>query len=174
MSTFPFLPPHNYFVEFSIIYAREKYCGKKPIFGVQHLRVGVFHRAQQRRSIGGDIGISHARFPAFFENAFELVGVLRAVVVSYYGRSAHREPEIAPDENKRNVHYYAERDHAVVAVAERPKFGLVITLCAGATNMLGDFLLIYVAKTGVTGAAIATVVGECVGGVVPLVYFLAA
>ncbi len=57
------------------------------------------------------------------------------------------------------------------AVAERPKFGLVITLCAGATNMLGDFLLIYVAKTGVTGAAIATVVGECVGGVVPLVYF---
>lgn len=57
------------------------------------------------------------------------------------------------------------------AVAERPKFGLVITLCAGATNMLGDFVLIYVLKTGVTGAAIATVCGECVGGIVPLIYF---
>lgn len=57
------------------------------------------------------------------------------------------------------------------AVAERPKFGLVITLCAGATNMLGDFLLIYVAKAGVVGAAAATVVGECVGGIVPLVFF---
>ena len=57
------------------------------------------------------------------------------------------------------------------AVADRPKLGLAITVGAGATNMLGDFLLIYVAKMGVTGAAIATVVGECVGGIIPLVYF---
>ncbi len=57
------------------------------------------------------------------------------------------------------------------AVADRPKLGLAITVGAGATNMLGDFLLIYVAEMGVTGAAIATVVGECVGGIIPLVYF---
>ena len=57
------------------------------------------------------------------------------------------------------------------AVADRPKLGLAITVGAGATNMLGDFLLIYVAKMGVTGTAIATVVGECVGGIIPLAYF---
>lgn len=58
------------------------------------------------------------------------------------------------------------------AVADRPKIGLVITVAAGATNILGDFLLIYVAKLGVVGAAAATVAGECVGGIVPLIYFL--
>lgn len=57
------------------------------------------------------------------------------------------------------------------AVADRPKLGLAITVCAGATNILGDFLLIYVAKAGVSGAAAATVIGECVGGIIPLVYF---
>lgn len=57
------------------------------------------------------------------------------------------------------------------AVADRPKLGLAITVCAGLTNMIGDFLLIYVAKMGVTGAAIATAAGASIGGVVPLVYF---
>ncbi len=57
------------------------------------------------------------------------------------------------------------------AVADRPKLGLAITVGAGLTNVVGDFLLIYVAKMGVTGAAIATAAGACVGGVVPLVYF---
>lgn len=57
------------------------------------------------------------------------------------------------------------------AVADRPKLGLVITVCAGLTNILGDFLLIYVFKMGVIGAAIATAVGACVGGIIPLVYF---
>lgn len=57
------------------------------------------------------------------------------------------------------------------SVAERPKLGLLITVGAGVTNMIGDFLLIYVANMGVIGAALATVVGECVGGVIPLIYF---
>lgn len=57
------------------------------------------------------------------------------------------------------------------AVADRPKLGLAITVAAGLTNMIGDFLLVYVAKMGVRGAAIATIVGECVGGIIPLVYF---
>lgn len=57
------------------------------------------------------------------------------------------------------------------AVADRPKLGLIITVAAGATNMLGDFLLIYVAGMGVVGAAVATIVGEAVGGAIPLAYF---
>lgn len=57
------------------------------------------------------------------------------------------------------------------AVADKPKLGLAITVGAGATNILGDFLLVYVAKWGVIGAAAATVAGECVGAFVPLAYF---
>jgi len=57
------------------------------------------------------------------------------------------------------------------AVADRPKLGLAITVAAGVTNMLGDFLLIYVADMGVVGAAVATIVGECVGSVIPVAYF---
>ena len=57
------------------------------------------------------------------------------------------------------------------AVADRPKLGLAITVGAGLTNILGDFLLVYVAGMGANGAAIATVASECVGGLVPLAYF---
>ena len=58
------------------------------------------------------------------------------------------------------------------AVADRPKLGLTITVGAGVTNAVFDFLFMYVFKWGVTGAATATVIGECVGGVVPLVWFI--
>lgn len=57
------------------------------------------------------------------------------------------------------------------AVADKPKLGLAITVAAGVTNMAGDFLLISVAGMGVVGAAVATIIGECVGGVIPLAYF---
>lgn len=58
------------------------------------------------------------------------------------------------------------------AVADCPKLGLGITVAAGLTNVVGDFLLIYVAKLGVRGAAAATVIGECVGGIVPLLWVI--
>ncbi len=56
--------------------------------------------------------------------------------------------------------------------AERPKLGLWLTVAAGVTNMVGDYLLVGVLPWGVTGAAIATVASSFVGGIVPLVYFL--
>lgn len=58
------------------------------------------------------------------------------------------------------------------AVADRPKLGLFITVAAGVTNAVGDFVFMYAFKWGVTGAAVATVIGECVGGVVPLMWFM--
>ena len=58
------------------------------------------------------------------------------------------------------------------AVADRPKLGLIITVGAGVTNAIFDFVFMYALKWGVTGAAVATVIGECVGGVVPLVWFI--
>ena len=58
------------------------------------------------------------------------------------------------------------------AVADRPKLGLFITVAAGVTNAIGDFLFMYAFEWGVTGAAVATIIGECVGGIVPLVWFV--
>ena len=59
-----------------------------------------------------------------------------------------------------------------LVVAEMPTFGLVISVCAGITNMILDFLLIYVFKGGVIGAALATTISQILGGIIPLVYFI--
>jgi len=57
-------------------------------------------------------------------------------------------------------------------VAERPKMGLWLSLAAGGTNMVLDWLFIAVLHWGVAGAALATVAGYAVGGLIPLIYFL--
>lgn len=59
-----------------------------------------------------------------------------------------------------------------LVVAEKPTFGLIISIITGVTNMLLDFLFIYVFKMGVFGAALATGISQLVGGVIPLVYFM--
>lgn len=56
--------------------------------------------------------------------------------------------------------------------AEKPKLGLAVTIAAGITNMLLDVLFIAGFKLGVAGAAIATVISQCVGGILPLIYFI--
>ena len=55
--------------------------------------------------------------------------------------------------------------------AEKPKLGLYVTIAAGVTNMVLDFLLVAVFEFGVAGAAIATAISQFVGGVIPLIYF---
>lgn len=55
--------------------------------------------------------------------------------------------------------------------AEKPKLGLAVTVAAGVTNMVGDALFIAVLRWGVVGAALATSLGQLVGGVIPIVYF---
>lgn len=55
--------------------------------------------------------------------------------------------------------------------AEKPRFGLFLSLAAGATNMLLDFVLIYWLRLGISGAAWASLMAQVVGGVIPLVYF---
>lgn len=59
-----------------------------------------------------------------------------------------------------------------LVTAEKPTFGLIITVIAGLTNVVLDFLLIGVVKWGVVGAALATGISQFVGGVIPLIYFL--
>ena len=56
--------------------------------------------------------------------------------------------------------------------AEKPKLGLIATVAAGVTNMILDALFIAVFKWGVAGAAIATGISQCVGGILPFIYFI--
>ncbi len=58
-----------------------------------------------------------------------------------------------------------------LVTAEKPTLGLVITVIAGLTNVVLDFLLIGVLQGGVVGAALATGISQVVGGVIPLIYF---
>ena len=59
-----------------------------------------------------------------------------------------------------------------LVVAEKPKMGLAVSIAAGVTNMVLDFLLIYVLDMGISGAAAATVISQTVGGIIPLIYFI--
>lgn len=59
-----------------------------------------------------------------------------------------------------------------LVAAERPKMGMVLTIGAGLTNMVLDYVFIALLRWGVAGAAAATVCGYAVGGLIPLVYFL--
>ena len=59
-----------------------------------------------------------------------------------------------------------------LVTAEKPTFGLIITVAAGLTNMLLDWLFMAVFRWGITGAAAATAIAQMVGGIIPLVYFI--
>lgn len=59
-----------------------------------------------------------------------------------------------------------------LATAEKPKLGLWMTAAAGITNMVLDALFIAVFHWGVGGAALATGIGQCIGGILPLIYFI--
>ena len=56
--------------------------------------------------------------------------------------------------------------------AEKPHLGFAFTVGAGCTNMVLDVLLVGVLRWGVEGAAIATMISQVVGGVLPVFYFL--
>ncbi len=59
-----------------------------------------------------------------------------------------------------------------LVTAEKPHIGLALTLTAGITNMILDFIFVAVFKWGIAGAAIATGISQIVGGIIPFVYFL--
>ena len=50
--------------------------------------------------------------------------------------------------------------------------GLFFSVAAGVTNMGLDYVFIALMDLGIAGAALATVAGYCVGGIIPLIYFL--
>lgn len=59
-----------------------------------------------------------------------------------------------------------------LVTAEKPDLGLKITIIAGLTNIVLDFLFIGVFRLGLVGAAIATGISQIVGGGLPLIFFM--
>ena len=59
-----------------------------------------------------------------------------------------------------------------LVAAERPNFGLYITIAAGVTNMVLDAVFIAGLHMGVEGAALATLMSQYIGGMIPLLYFI--
>lgn len=57
------------------------------------------------------------------------------------------------------------------ATAEKPQLGLFVSVAAGMTNIILDGILVAALGLGLEGAAVATAISQCVGGIVPLVYF---
>ncbi|MBS6444756.1 MAG: MATE family efflux transporter [Ruminococcus sp.] len=57
-------------------------------------------------------------------------------------------------------------------IAEKPHLGLALNLICGTTNIVLDFVFVYVLKMGIAGAGLATITGYLIGGIVPLIYFI--
>ena len=55
--------------------------------------------------------------------------------------------------------------------AEKPYVGLAVTVAAGLSNIVLDFLFIVVFGWGIAGAAVATMVGQVLGAAVSVAYF---
>lgn len=62
---------------------------------------------------------------------------------------------------------------ALMITAQKPHLGFIITVLAGCTNMFLDYLMVGVLNLGLAGAAWATVISQIVGGIIPLIYFIA-
>lgn len=56
--------------------------------------------------------------------------------------------------------------------AEKPSLSLKICILAGVVNAILDWLFIAIFHWGIAGAALATGIGQFIGGIVPVIYFI--
>lgn len=61
---------------------------------------------------------------------------------------------------------------SLLPAAEKPTMGLVLTVTAGVVDMLLNALFIIIFRWGIVGAAVSSVIGQLIGSIVPMVYFL--
>lgn len=59
-----------------------------------------------------------------------------------------------------------------LVTTDRPKMGMFLSVASGVVNIILDILLVGVCGMGLTGAAIASVAGMMIGGLVPLSVFV--
>lgn len=62
--------------------------------------------------------------------------------------------------------------HLFFVVAEKSKLDLWITVFSGIVNIILDALFIIVFQWGLAGAAVATAIGQVIGGTLPVLYFI--
>ena len=60
---------------------------------------------------------------------------------------------------------------AFFVTAEKPHLSFRFSVGAGLANMLLDYLFVGVFEWGLAGAAVATGIGQIIGGILPLIYF---
>ncbi|MFR2965628.1 MAG: polysaccharide biosynthesis C-terminal domain-containing protein [Anaerovoracaceae bacterium] len=58
-----------------------------------------------------------------------------------------------------------------LVTADKPRLGLGLSIAAGVTNIVLDVILVGFFDFGLTGAAVASVAGMVIGGLVPLTVF---
>lgn len=59
-------------------------------------------------------------------------------------------------------------------VAEKPTLGFLITVFSGVMNIILDALLVAIIPLGIKGAALATIISQFVGAIIPIIYFIKA
>lgn len=117
--------------------------------------------------------------------ALAITGILIARPVAKYFASMEKEMTVA--ERAELVEYCVIYARIILSVlpcfmlqnafqgffvtAEKPRLGLYVTLTAGCSNMLLDALFVAGFDGGLVGAAIATALSQCIGGILPLIYF---
>lgn len=61
---------------------------------------------------------------------------------------------------------------SMFSVAEKPKMGMALTIISGMIDILLNALFIIVFGWGIVGAAVSTIIGQIIGSVFPILYFL--
>lgn len=56
--------------------------------------------------------------------------------------------------------------------AEKPSLSLKISVAAGLSNIILDYFFIVILHMGIAGAALATAIGQFIGGITPFFYFV--
>lgn len=59
-----------------------------------------------------------------------------------------------------------------LVTADKPKMGLCLSVVSGVLNVALDLIFVGVFDMGLTGAALASSIGICIGGLIPLTVFL--
>jgi putative MATE family efflux protein len=109
-----------------------------------------------------------------------VLGAIGFVIAPWMSRILGATPEMLPYAiqyiriNMIGIPFFMLQNlfQSFLVAAERPRLGLRVTILAGCTNMVLDWLFVGVLGFGLGGAAAATVMSQAVGGMVPLLYFL--
>ena len=121
-----------------------------------------------------------------------VLGVLLSVLGIIFAKDVAKlfaisETSLSPAEKEELIDYCAQYARVILAAlpafmlqnafqgffvtAEKPRLGLYVTMTAGFANILFDALFVAALDWGLLGAAVATALSQCIGGVLPVFYF---